>query len=65
MAMVVSSTISLGAGSRANNLPAESLSYIDMFIAFGFWDQIVRADLFGVGDQMSILSENALSLRAS
>jgi hypothetical protein len=65
MTMVVISTFSLGTGSRADNFPCESFSFIGIFIASGIRDQIVRAAFFGLRDRMLIPSEDALRLKVS
>lgn len=57
--MTASSNFSLGAGIRENDLVIENLSVIDILLASGVGFNIDRIRL---GDQMAILSEDALRL---
>jgi|SRR5580698_2661975 hypothetical protein len=65
MAMVAISTFSLGTGSRTDDFPCASLSFIVIFIASDVRDQSGRVGFLGRRDQMLTLLEDAPRLKAS
>jgi hypothetical protein len=63
--MIVISAFSLSTGNLIDSFRGKGRSFTSIFIASNILNEIIQANFFGIGNQMLILSEGTLRLKAS